>query len=161
MRNLAVAISLCAIALISFNKQAIAAGDGLIVKSSDFDVVKTLDRLGIALERAGIKIFARIPHDKGAKSVDMELTPTQTLIFGNPKLGTPLMQSNPAIGLDLPLKAVAWTDADGVTKIAYTDPAWMAARYNITDKDEVFQRMTGALKKFTDMATIRGKLPQQ
>jgi uncharacterized protein (DUF302 family) len=161
MRHLAIALSLCAIALLGVNNQAHAAGDGLIVKTSDFGVVKTLDRLGIALERAGIKIFARIPHDRGAKSVGMELAPTQTLIFGNPKLGTPLMQSNPAIGLDLPLKAVAWTDANGMTKIAYTDPVWLAARYNITDKDKVFQRMTGALNKFTDMATQRGMLPKQ
>lgn len=138
-----------------------AAGDGLIVKDSDFGVVKTLDRLGIALERAGITVFSRIPHDKGAAKVGLTLAPTQTMIFGNPKLGTPLMQSNPAIGLDLPLKAVAWETADGKTKIAYTDPAWLAKRYNITDKDQVFGKMTGALNKFTDMATKRGMLPKQ
>ena len=147
--------------LIAVMPAANAAGDGLIVKESDFGVVKTLDRLGIALERAGIKVFARIPHDKGAASVGLDLNPTQVMIFGNPKLGTPLMQSNPAIGLDLPLKAVAWTDANGKTMLAYTDPSWLATRYDITNRTEVFKRMTGALNKFTDMAVKRGMLPKQ
>lgn len=138
-----------------------AAGDGLIVKQSDFDVAKTIDRLGIALERAGIKIFARINHAKGASSVDLALAPTEVLIFGTPKIGTPLMQSNPAMGLDLPLKAVAWEDSAGKTHLAYNDPAWLMTRYGIDDKDPVFKRMTGALNKFTDMATKKGGLPAQ
>ncbi len=151
---------ICIIAALAFSVQpAKADGDGLIVKSSDFNVVKTLDRLGIALERAGITVFSRIKHNRGAEKVGMTLAPTETIIFGNPKLGTPLMQSNPAIGLDLPLKAVAWQAADGSTKIAYTDPAWLAKRYGITDKEPVFMKMTGALNKFTDMATKRGMLP--
>jgi len=137
-----------------------AAGDGLIIKQSDFGVEKTIDRLGIAFERAGIKVFARINHATGAKSVGMDLPPTTTLIFGTPKIGTPLMQSNPAIGLDLPLKVIVWKDADGTVKLAYSDPAWLAARYGITDREPVFMKMAGALNKFTDMATTRGGLPQ-
>lgn len=136
-----------------------AQGDGLIVKQSDFGVTKTLDRLGIALGRAGIKVFSRINHAKGAKSVGMTLTPTAVIIFGTPKIGTPLMTSNPAIGLDLPLKAVAWKAGDGSVKLAYTDPAWLAKRYGITDRGKVFKKMAGALAKFTTMATKRGKLP--
>ncbi len=132
-------------------------GDGLIVKQSDFDAVTTLDRLESALEAAGMTVFARVPHDQGAKNIGMELAPTQVLIFGNPKLGTPLMQSNPAIGLDLPLKAVAWTAADGTVNLAYTDPAWLKARYRIDDCDDIFQRMTGALDTFTDTATTHAK----
>jgi len=108
-----------------------AEGDGLIVKQSDFDVTKTLDRLGIALERKGIKVFARIDHAKVAQSVGMALPPTAVIIFGSPKIGTPLMTSNPAIGLDLPLKAVAWQAADGTVKLAYTDPAWLAKRFGL------------------------------
>lgn len=146
---------------------AISAGaahaneDGLIVKQSDFGVTKTLDRLGIALERAGIKVFARIDHAKGAKNVSMELAPTAVIIFGTPKIGTPLMASNPKIGLDLPLKALAWQGNDGSVMLAYTDPMWLAKRYNIEDRTEVFNKMTGALAKFTDMATKRGGLPKQ
>ena len=137
-----------------------AADDGLIIKDSSFGVTKTLDRLGIALERKGIKVFARIDHAKGAASVGMKLTPTAVIIFGTPKIGTPLMASNPAIGLDLPLKAVAWKAADGQVKLAYTDPAWLARRYGIIDRAEVFKKMDGALNKFTDMATKRGGLPK-
>lgn len=138
-----------------------AADDGMIVKTSDFDVTKTLDRLGIALERAGITVFARIDHAKGAKKVGLDLAPTALIIFGNPKLGTPLMQSNQRIGLDLPLKALAWQEADGSVKLGYTDPAWLAKRHGIADRDPVFQKMTGALNKFTDMAVTRGGLPKQ
>lgn len=135
--------------------------DGMIVKTSDFGVTKTLDRLGIALERAGITVFARIDHAKGAKKVGLELAPTALIIFGTPKIGTPLMQSNPRIGLDLPLKALAWQDADGAVKLGYTDPAWLAKRHGITDRGEVFKRMTGALNKFTNMAVKKGGLPKQ
>ncbi|MCR9215507.1 MAG: DUF302 domain-containing protein [Proteobacteria bacterium] len=144
-----------------FLQPAFAIDDGLIIKTSDFDVGKTLDRLGIALERNGIKVFARVDHAKGAKSVDLELMPNSVLIFGNPKLGTPLMTANPAIGLDLPLKAVAWQEKDGTVKLAYTDPNWLAARYGITDREKVFMKMTGALKKFTDMAVTKGALPKK
>ncbi|CCQ74421.1 DUF302 domain-containing protein [Magnetospira sp. QH-2] len=138
-----------------------AEGDGLIVKQSHFGVGKTLDRLGMALQRNGITIFARINHAAGARSVGMELAPVSVLIFGTPKMGTPLMQSNPAIGLDLPLKALAWQAADGTTSLAYTDPAWLAKRYSIANRDPVFMKMTGALNKFTNMATQRGGLPMQ
>jgi len=138
-----------------------ADGNGLIVKQSDFGVIKTLDRLGIALERKGIKVFSRIDHAKGAESVGMKLSPTSVIIFGTPKIGTPLMMSNPAIGLDLPLKAVAWRDDDGTVKLAYTDPAWLAKRYGIADRGKVFKGMTGALNKFTNMATKKGGLPKQ
>ena len=71
------------------------------------------------------------------------------------------MTSNPEIGLDLPLKALAWRTGDGVVKLAYTDPAWLAKRYGIEDRDMVFKKMTGALAKFTEMATKRGGLPKQ
>ena len=148
-------------AAILFSAAAWAGGDGLIVKKNDFGVSKTLDRLGIALERKGIKVFSRIDHAKGAKSANMDLAPTALIIFGTPKIGTPLMTSNPAIGLDPPLKAVAWREADGTVMLAYTDPAWLAKRYGITDRDKVFKKMAGALAKFTDMAVKRGVLPAQ
>ena len=138
-----------------------AADDGLIVKQSDFGVTKTLGRLGIAMERKGIKVFARVNHAKGAASVGMDLAPNAVLIFGSPKIGTPLMTSNPAIGLDLPLKAVAWKAADGTVRLVYTDPAVLAKRYVIEDRAKVFKKIAGALNKSTDMATKRGGLPKQ
>lgn len=146
---------------VALGEPASAEGDGLIIKNSDFGVAKTLDRLGIALGRKGIKVFKRINHAKGAKSIGMDLAAAEVLIFGTPKIGTPLLQSNPEIGLDLPLKALAWKAADGSVKLGYTDPAWLAKRYGIADRDKVFKAMTGALNKFTDMATKRGGLPKQ
>lgn len=146
---------------VSVGGQARAGGDGLIILQSDFGVTKTLDRLGIALERKGIKVFARIDHAKGAQSIGMTLQPTSVIIFGTPKIGTPLMASNPAIGLDLPLKAVAWRASDGKVMLAYTDPAWLAKRYGIEDRGKVFKKMAGALAKFTAMAIKRGGLPKK
>jgi uncharacterized protein (DUF302 family) len=138
-----------------------AEGNGLIVKQSDFSVGKTIDRLGIAMQRKGIKVFARINHAKAAMSIGKELAPSEVIIFGSPKIGTPLMLSNLIIGVDLPLKAMAWKDADGRVKLAYTNPAWLAKRFGITDRDKVFKNMAGALNKFTDMATKRGGLPKK
>ncbi len=135
--------------------------EGIIIKESDFGVAKTIDRLGIAMERKGIKIFKRVNHAKGAMSIGLELSAAEVLIFGTPKIGTPLMQSNPMIGLDLPLKVLVWKDAEGAVKLAYTDPAWLADRYGITDREKVFAKMSGALNKFTDMATKLGGLPKQ
>lgn len=138
-----------------------AAGDGLIVKNSDFGVTKTLDRLTTVLNRKGIKVFKRVNHAKGAMSIGKDLAPIEVLIFGTPKIGTPLMKSNPMIGLDLPLKALAWKSAGGQVKIAYSDPAWLARRYGISDRDKVFKKMAGALNKFTDMASKKGGLKQK
>lgn len=153
------ASALAIIVMLFAANPASAEENGLIVKKSDFDVAKTLDRLGIALDRAGVKVFARIDHAEGAKGAGMELAPTAVVIFGSPKLGTPLMTSNPAIGLDLPLKAVAWQAKDGTVNLAYTDPEWLAKRYGIADRPEVFRKMSEVLAKFTDMATKRGALP--
>ena len=160
MRRAGAVTIAAALLLISLSVPTVAA-EGLIIKDSDFGATKTLDRLGIALERKGIKIFKRINHAKGAASVGASLPPTEVLIFGTPKIGTPLMQSNPMIGLDLPLKALAWETADGKSKLAYSDPAWLAARYGISDRAKVFKGMAAALDKFTSMATKRGGLPIQ
>lgn len=143
------------------NAPARAEGDGLIIKDSDFAVAKTIDRLGIALERKGITIFKRVNHAKAATTIGMQLADSEVLIFGTPKIGSPLMQSNPVIGLVLPLKVLAWKAADGRVKLAYTDPAFLAKRFAIADRDKVFKAMSGALNKFTDMATKKGGLPLQ
>jgi len=130
-----------------------AGGENLITKTSKYSASETLDRLTKALESKGIMIFARVDHAAGAKSVGMDLPATELLIFGNPKLGTPLMQSNRAIGIDLPMKALAWTDDKGQTHLSYTDPETLKSRWAISDKDDVFAKMTGALQKMTDGAS--------
>lgn len=128
------------------------ADDDLIVKPSPHGVAKTLDRLTAIMQKKGITIFARINHAAGAKKIGTELRPTEVLLFGNPKLGTPMMQSNQQIGLDLPLKAVAWQDAGGKVWLAYTKPSELAERYGITDRAPVVKKMTGALNNLTNAA---------
>jgi uncharacterized protein (DUF302 family) len=129
------------------------AENGMITKQSSHSVAVTLDRLEAGLKEKGIAVVARVDHAAAAKNLDMALKPTQVLIFANPKLGTPLMQSNPKIGLDLPLKALAWEDAAGVVWLGYTAPADLAARYQISDRAEVVQKMTAVLDALTTQAT--------
>lgn len=142
--------ALFALAALAFAVLPVHAAD-MVVKDSAHDVKTTADRLQAAMEKNGITVFARVDHAKGAASIDQELPAMEVIIFGNPKLGTPLMQSNPAIGLDLPMKILVW-DAAGATKIGYLAPEDLKARYGISDRDAVFETMTGALGKMTDGA---------
>ena len=105
--------------------------DGLVTLASKFSVKETLDRLETDLKAKGITVFARIDHAAGAASVAMPLRPTKLLIFGNPKAGTPLMQSNQTIGIDLPLKVLGWEDAEGKVWLTYNDPSWLARRHRL------------------------------
>lgn len=128
------------------------AGQDLIVKQSELGAVETLDRLEAIVKKNGLTVFARIDHAGGAKSVGVAMKPNQMLMFGSPKLGTPLLVSNPRIGVDLPIKVLAWEDAAGASWVAYTDPQVLKARYGITDRDPVFAKMAGALAKMTGIA---------
>ena len=104
---------------------------GLITVASAHTVKDTFDRLETSLKAAGITVFARIDHAAGARSVGLELRPTEVLIFGNPKAGTPLMQAVQTIGLDLPLKVLAWQDAASKVWLTYADMAWLARRHGL------------------------------
>jgi uncharacterized protein (DUF302 family) len=108
--------------------------NGLITLPSAHDFATTLDRLVTALQTKGVTIFARVDHAAGAASVNMALRPTTLIIFGNPVAGTPLMQRAQTTGIDLPLKALVWQDADGAVKLSYNDPSWVAARHALGDK---------------------------
>lgn len=123
--------------------------DTLVKLESKFGVQETIERLSASLETKGIKVAARIDHAAAAKAAGMELPPTQVVLFGNPKLGTPLMQSNPEIGIDLPLRILAWQDKAGKVWVGYTAPEVMKGRYGITDRDEIFSTMRAALTGLT------------
>jgi uncharacterized protein (DUF302 family) len=110
--------------------------DGLITLSSNHPVRETMDRLEAALREKGITLFARIDHAAGAAAVDMPLRPTELIIFGNPKAGTPLMQARQSIGIDLPLKMLGWQDAAGEVWLAYNDPAWLSRRHGLGAETE-------------------------
>jgi uncharacterized protein (DUF302 family) len=105
--------------------------DGLITIASPYSTGETLDRLETTLKAKGITVFARIDHAGGAASVGMALRPTELLVFGAPKAGTPLMQERQTVGIDLPLKALAWEDADGKTWLTVNDVAWLAGRHGL------------------------------
>lgn len=155
LRPIAVA-ALLASAILTSAVPAAAMSD-LIVRESKLGVKETIDALAAALEAKGIKVIARVDHAAGAKAVGMELKPTELLIFGNPKLGTPLMQSNPEMGIDLPMKALAWQAADGKVLFGYTAPEKLKARHGIKDRDAEFKAMAAALLAFSEAATGAGK----
>ena len=105
--------------------------DGLITIASKLSVKETIDRLASTVTSKGMTVFGRVDHGAGAAQVGMPLRPTELLIFGNAKGGTPLMQAKQTIGIDLPLKALAWEDADGKVWVTSNDPAWLARRHGL------------------------------
>jgi uncharacterized protein (DUF302 family) len=104
---------------------------GITRITSRHGVAETMERLESLLKERGVKIFARIDFSGDAAHAGLTLRPEQMLIFGNPKAGTPLMQSVPAAGLDLPLKALVWEDAEGGTQVAYNDPQYIIRRHGL------------------------------
>jgi uncharacterized protein (DUF302 family) len=112
-----------------------------------------MDRLEAAVKTRGMTIFARIDHAAGAADAGLSLGPTELLIFGNAKAGTPLMQAAQSIGIDLPLKALVWQDASGDTWISYNDPAWLANRHALANNiAAVIGNMATALKAVANEA---------
>ena len=124
----------------------------LMTKTSPHAVGYTVDRLEAAVLGAGATVFARVDHAGGAASVDLELAPSQLLIFGNPKLGTPAMQAGATAGLDLPLRVLAYEDEAGVVHVVYHNPATLAATHGLPADAKYIQMMTGALDKLTSKA---------
>jgi uncharacterized protein (DUF302 family) len=124
----------------------------LITKPSPHSVDVTLDRLEAAIKGAGAVVFARVDHAKGAASVDQVLRPTQMLMFGNPMLGTPLMQAAQTAGLDLPLRVVCYQDASGDVHLSYHAPTKIAVTHNVPSDAEIITKMTGALDNLTNKA---------
>ena len=159
MRRIVSVVALCSLAVapsaaLARTKAVASPGAGaLVLKESRLSVKETIDALAKAVEAKGLKIVARVDHAAGAKAAAMELPPTELLIFGNPQLGTPLMQSNPLMGLELPMRVLAYTDKSGKVMIAYTSPQALKARTAIKDRDPQFQAMTAALDALTTAAT--------
>jgi len=113
---------------------ASAAENGMIHLASSFSVPETLRRLESLLQVRGIVIFARIDHSGEAEKAGLKMRPTQLLIFGSPKQGTPLMVVSPTLAIDLPLKALAWEDASGKVWLSYNTPEYLKQRHNIPDE---------------------------
>ena len=122
------------------------AANGLITVKSSYGPKETMDRLEAEVKAKGMTVFGRIDHAAGATEVGLSLRPTELLIFGNARAGTPLMQSAQTISIDLPLKALVWQDADGVIWLSYNDPSWLAKRHGLGHEVEAaVSKMTAAL----------------
>ncbi len=128
------------------------AGDGMITLESPHDVKTTADRLETALQEKGMTVFDRIDHAGGAEKAGLELAPTVLIIFGNPKVGTPLMHCGRSAAIDLPQKALIWEDDEGVVWLSYNDPQYLAERHGIDGCEEVLKKIAGALKNFAGAA---------
>jgi uncharacterized protein (DUF302 family) len=98
-------------------------------------------------------VFNRISHSEGAASVGKTLRPTELILFGNPKVGTPLMQCVQRVAIDLPQKALIWEDEEGAVWLSYNDPAYLAERHSIEGCEEVLKKVSGALATFAKVAT--------
>ncbi|WP_299683272.1 DUF302 domain-containing protein [uncultured Dokdonia sp.] len=122
----------------------------LITKKSPYTADVTFEKLQEVINSKGLHTMAIVPHDKAAASVGLELRPTRVLIFGNPKVGTLLMQSNQSIGIDLPLKVLVHEDANGTVYVSYFDATFLTNRHGVTDKGDVVQKVNAALNGITD-----------
>ena len=147
MRKIGIAVLLAMVAVNAF-----AEGNGLISRHSRYSAPETMDRLVAVVQSKGMTVFVRIDHAAEAKKVGLKMRPSQLLIFGNPKGGTPLMVASPTAAIDLPLKALAWEDADGKVWLGYNAASYLKERHGIEGKDESLKALAAALDAMTDKA---------
>ena len=128
MKRFAALTALTALAWFCSTGSAVAA-DGVVALKSPRSANDTMNRLEEMAKQRGLNVFARIDHAAGAAKIGKTLRPTEVLIFGNPQGGTPFMECTQSVGIDLPLKALVWEDAQGQVWLGYNDPAWLANRH--------------------------------
>ena len=129
------------------------AGGGLVNVKSSHSVNETADRLEQILKTKGMKVFIRVDHSAGAKGVGIALRPTQLVVFGNPKVGAPLMQCSQNMAIDLPQKALIWEDERGDVWLTTNDPQYLADRHDMEGCQEVLAKVRKALGNFARAAT--------
>jgi len=128
--------------------------NGIITKVSQQSFENTYAKLRSIIDNnPNLKILMELDHQANAANVDLELPPTRIIMFGNPKLGTPLMLSSQSTGLDLPQKILVTEDENGVVHLRYNDPLYLQERYDISDRAEILTKISGALNKITDAAS--------
>lgn len=129
------------------------AAEGVIDVASDYNVSTTADRFESILHKKGITVFARIDHAAAAQKVGQTLRPTELVIFGNPKVGSPLIQCAQRIAIDLPQKALVWQDDKGKVWLSYNDPEYLKRRHAVKGCDKVFAKIEKALAGLAKAAT--------
>lgn len=152
MRQILALATVAFIAVVSVTSDAQARSEGIVAKPSAFSVKETIDRLEAVLKSKGIKVMARVDHAAAAKAINKQMRPAEILIFGTPKIGTPLMQSNIIIGIDLPLKAMAYEDEQGQVYLVYNHPGYLVRRHGITDHNKLVSAISRVLTNLTDQA---------
>ena len=130
-----------------------ANSNGMIKIKSSHSVPETINKLENVLNEKGMTIFKRVDHADGARKAGIDLRPTELLIFGNPRVGTPLMLCSQSAALDLPQKALAYEDENGQVWLAYNDPAYISQRHNMNDCEKALQKVSNALANFSRTAT--------
>jgi uncharacterized protein (DUF302 family) len=129
---------------------------GLISVQSSFGPKETMDRVEAEIRAGGLNVFARIDHAAGAADVGLPLAPTDLIIFGNARGGTPLMQSVQTVGIDLPLKILVWQDAANTTWLSYNEPSWIAQRHGVAGAESTIDKMADLLRAIATEATAGG-----
>ena len=151
MRRVQTALAATVLGLALLTAPAMA-GDDLIRIKSPHSVAETLDNLAAAIKGAGAAVFGRINHAGSAHGIGMEFPDNEVLVFGNPKIGSPAIRDAPTMGLDLPLKAMAFEDADGQVWLVYRNPADAGGAHGLPADHPSIKKMTGALAKLTAAA---------
>ena len=131
------------------------AAEGMIDVRSSFGVKETGDRLERVLKEKGMTIFNRVKHSDAAKNVGVELRETELIIFGNPKVGSPLMKCQQSVAIDLPQKALIWKDSEDKVWISYNNPGYLEKRHNISNCEEVISKIEKALAGITKAASAK------
>ena len=147
-----ISTSLILLATITTTSYA-ANPDGMIKLKSSNSVPETINKLEKAISEKGMTVFKRVDHADGARKAGMNLRPTELLIFGNPKVGTPLMLCAQTAALDLPQKALAYEDKAGQVWLVYNDPTYIAQRHDIEACDDALLKASKALARFGQLAT--------
>lgn len=129
------------------------AQEGIVTIESDYSVEETANRLENILQENDITIFEIVDHQQGAIKVGMKLRPTILIVFGNPKLGTPIMQCSQTAAIDLPQKILIWERSNGSVHLSYNDPAFLKKRHQITGCDEMLNKISDALENIAGKAT--------
>ena len=140
--------------MLLFAAAPVCADTGFVNVKSNHSVKETADRLETVLKQKGMTVFTRIDHAAGAKRVGKTLRPMELIIFGNPKVGAPLMQCSPTVGVDLPQKALIWEDEGGRVWYTYNTPGYLDKRHGLAKCSQVLKKIENALKNFAVAATI-------
>ncbi len=135
-----------------FSLSVLAADNGMVAKSSKYSVAETMDRFEAEAKSKGFAVVARVDHAAAAEKAGLKMPPSQLLIFGNPKGGTPLMLAAPTVAIDLPLKALAWQDGEGKVFLGFNSTGYLKSRHDITGKDDALKIMEGVMNGMAEKA---------